>query len=286
MHLMFSERVVDERTRELEEDRFFKRDGAKKDRSWNERDKPMEVREKWVEMMNAAMERHGHEQRLDPRSWADQGRHDLAELVEPKLLAGSEAEARALHAHVDGLREQRAELPAAHLSHEKVVEHWEQQAERQIAEVREREEKELSRLDRLIAAAREFAHEVKDRTVAFAKDIKERAGSLFGNPPQEEQAKAASDKAQAQEQARPPTPEMQARLDELVAGFHQRMEAQLSVQARLADFGNRMDAKLQDQAQALARQQQEQASKQTQEQAKAKEPEVEQEHSRGFGIGR
>ena len=286
MHLMFSERAIDERTLELSEEQFFKRDGAKKDRSWNERDKPMEVREKWVEMMNAAMKRHGHEQRLDPRSWADQGRHDLAELVEPKLLAGSEAEARALHAHVDGLREQRAELPAAHLSADKVIDGWEQQAERQIAEVREREEKEVSRLDKLIAAAREFAHEVRDRTVAFAKDIKERAGSLFGNPPQEEQAKAASEKAQAQEQARPPTPEMQARLDELVAGFHQRMEAQLSVQARLADFGNRMDAKLQDQE--LARQQQEQALKQTQEQAKAKEPEVAQEHSRGrgFGIGR
>jgi len=66
-------------------------------------------------MMNSAVERHGREQRLDVRSWANQGRDDLAELVEPKLLAGSEAEARQLHAHVDGLREQRAELPAPHL---------------------------------------------------------------------------------------------------------------------------------------------------------------------------
>ena len=61
--------------------------------------------------------------------------------------------------------------------------------------MQERAARELSRLDKLIAAAREFAHEVaheiKDRTVAFAKDIKERAGSLFGNAPQEEQAKAA-----------------------------------------------------------------------------------------------
>ncbi len=80
MHLMFSERVVDANTQSLAEDRFFKRNGAKKDREWNARDKPMEVREKWVEMMNAAMERQGHEQRLDPRSWRDQGRHDLAEL--------------------------------------------------------------------------------------------------------------------------------------------------------------------------------------------------------------
>ena len=43
---------------------------------------------------------------------------------------------------------------------------------------------------------------------------------------------------------------MQARLDELLGGFHRRMEAQQSVEAKLADFGNRMDAKQQEQAQA------------------------------------
>ncbi len=178
MHLMFSERAIDERTRELSEEQFFKRNGAKKAPEWNAREKPMEVREKWVEMMNATMERHGHEQRLDHRSWADQGRPDLAELVEPKLLAGSEAEARALHAHVDGLREQRAELPAAHLSPEKVIDHWEQQAEQQIAQVREREAQELSRLDKLIAAAKELASAVKEKTVEVAQNVSERVEQL------------------------------------------------------------------------------------------------------------
>jgi hypothetical protein len=86
MHLMFSERVIDSNTQPLPEEQFFKRNGAKKDPEWNSRDKPMEVREKWVDMMNAAMERHGHEQRLDARSWANQGREDLAELVEPNCL--------------------------------------------------------------------------------------------------------------------------------------------------------------------------------------------------------
>ncbi len=178
MHLMFSERAIDERTRELSEEQFFKRNGAKKDPEWNAREKPMEVREKWVEMMNAAMERHGHEQRLDHRSWADQGRPDLAELVEPKLLAGSESEARQLHAYVDGLREQRAELPAPHLSHDKVIDHWEQQAEKQIAQVREREAQELSRLDRLIAAAKELASAVKEKTVEVAQNVSERVEQL------------------------------------------------------------------------------------------------------------
>jgi hypothetical protein len=62
---------------------------------------------------------------------------------------------------------------------------------------------------------------------------------------------------------------------------------QQSVEAKLADFGNRMETRLQqEQAQALARQQQEQALKQQQEQTKTKEPEIEREHSRGFGIAR
>jgi hypothetical protein len=285
MHLMFSERVVDSNTQSLPEDRFFKRNGAKKDPEWNAREKPMEVREKWVEMMNSAMERHGQEQRLDARSWANQGRDDLASLREEKTLQGDGPEALERHREIDQLRTERAELPPPHLGRAAAIEYLEQRAEQNIAQVQAREAQELSRLDKLIAAAREFAHEVKDRTVAFAKDIKERAGSLFGTSPQEEQAKAGPEKDQAQEQARPPTPEMQARLDELLGGFHRRMEAQQSVETRLSDFGNRMDAKQQEQAKALARQQQEQALKQSQEQTKAKEPEEKHEHSRGFGFG-
>ena len=112
--------------------------------------------------------------------------------------------------------------------------------------MQEREARELSRLDKLIAAAREFAHEVKDRTVAFAKDIKERAGSLFGNAPQEEQAKAAPEKDQAQEQARPAYPgDAGTAWTSCWGGFHRRMEAQQSVEAKLADFSNRMDTRLQ-----------------------------------------
>ena len=252
MHLMFSERVVDSNTQSLPEDRFFKRNGAKKDPEWNSRDKPMEVREKWVEMMNAAMERHGHiqhpDQRLDARSWADQGRHDLAELVEPKLRGVEDAKLRALHAQVDALREQRAELPEAHLAPAQAIEKIEEKAEQQIAEVREREAQELSRLDKLIAAAREFAHEVKDRTVAFARDAKEWAGSLFGREPKEELVQAAKE----QEEARPPTPEMQQRLDALVAGVDRKLSAHDTVEARLADFDRRMEEKLQAQDQALA----------------------------------
>lgn len=99
MHLMFSERVTDERTRTLAADQFFKRNGAKKDReAWHGRDVPKQIRERWCQMANAALEREGLSQRLDPRTWADQGRADLAALREPKGVRGREAEIAELRA--------------------------------------------------------------------------------------------------------------------------------------------------------------------------------------------
>ena len=44
-------------------------------------------------MMNGAMERAGIEQHMDAWSGAEQGREDLAALVEPKLLGGDGREA-------------------------------------------------------------------------------------------------------------------------------------------------------------------------------------------------
>jgi hypothetical protein len=184
MHLMFSERTVTQATREIPEERFFKRNGAKKDPEWNDRNKPEEVREKWVEMMNAAMERHGHihhpEQRLDARSWADQGRPDLSELREEKTLRGDGPEAMARHAEIDRLRHERSELPPPHLDRASAIQHLEQQAEQRIAVVQERTAQELSRLDKLIAAARELAIEVKERTVAAAQNVADRVEQLRG----------------------------------------------------------------------------------------------------------
>ncbi len=173
MHLMFSERAVTDDTRGFAEDRFFKRNGAKKDPEWNDRNKPEEVREKWVEMMNTAMELHGHihdpSQRLDARSWAEQGRGDLAALREQKTLQGDGPEAKERHAKIDQLRQQRVELPPPHLDRAGAIQHLEQQAEQRIAGVEERTAQELSRLDKLIAAVRELANEAKERTVAAAQ---------------------------------------------------------------------------------------------------------------------
>ena len=231
MHLMFSERVVDSNTQFMPEEQFFKRNGAKKDRSWNDQNKPLEVRKKWVEMMNGAMERHGQEQRLDTRSWENQGRHDLAELVEPKLLAGNEAEARQLHAQVDALREQRAEMPAPGLSAEAAAREINQTAERKIAEVQQREAQELFRLDKLIAAARELAVEVKERATEMVRNVAERVDSFLG-------------RGKEQEQARPPILSVEERLEQKLAGLDKKLAAQESLEDRLAGFEKRMETQV------------------------------------------
>ena len=181
MHLMFSERAVDDGTRDLAEDRFFKRNGAKKDPAWNDRNKPEEVREKWVEMMNGAMQRAGHEQRLDGRSWAEQGREDLAALVEPKLLGGNGIEAAELRAQVDELRRQREELPAPHLDQATAVQELEKRAEVEIARIEKQRDEQISILDKLIEKARELALEVKERATEIARNVAERVESGYGN---------------------------------------------------------------------------------------------------------
>ena len=162
MHLMFSERAVDAATRGLAEERFFKRNGAKKDPSWNDRNKPNEVRERWVALMNGAMEKAGIEQGLDARSWAEQGREDLAALREPKLLGGDEKEANELREKVEELRRQREELPPSHLSQAAAGEEIGKKAERYIVLIEKERDEQLSLLDRAIEKLRELATTAKE----------------------------------------------------------------------------------------------------------------------------
>jgi hypothetical protein len=174
MHLMFSERAVDERTRELAEDRFFKRNGAKKDPAWNDRNKPEEVREKWVEMMNRAMERAGQEQRLDPRSWADQGREDLAALREEKTLRGNGPEAIERHEKIAEQRQQRAELPAPHLDQAAAAAQIEREAEKAISKIERWRDEQLARLDQAIEKMKEVAEAARAFVQRGVEAVRER----------------------------------------------------------------------------------------------------------------
>ena len=82
IHLMFCERTIDARTLLLDEDRYFKRNGALKDRSWNDQEKVEAVRAAWETMANRALERAGFEARIDRRSLAAQG---ITRAAEPKM---------------------------------------------------------------------------------------------------------------------------------------------------------------------------------------------------------
>ena len=73
-----------------------------------------------------------------------------------KTLQGHGPEAMERHAEIDQLRREWAELPPPHLDRAAAIEHLEQQAEHKIAGVQERTAQELSRLDKLIAAARNW----------------------------------------------------------------------------------------------------------------------------------
>jgi hypothetical protein len=245
MHLMFSERAVDPSTRGLAEDRFFKRNGAKKDPAWNDRNKPEEVREKWVETMNRAMERAGQEQRLDARSYVERGRHDLDELKEPKLLGGEGHEAAELREHVQELRRQREELPAPHLDQAAAVQELEKRAEAEVARIEQRRDEQISILDKLIEKARELAQEVKERATEIVRNVADLVESFFGAG--ERGALADKMPAKEQEQARPPTPQtVQERIEEKLSGLDRRMAAQESIEDKLAN----LDKRLGDQAKA------------------------------------
>jgi hypothetical protein len=245
MHLMFSERAVDEQTRELAEDRFFKRNGAKKDPAWNDRNKPEEVREKWVETMNRAMERAGHEQRMDARSYVKRERYDLDELKEPKLLGGDGREAAELREQVEELRRQREGLPAPHLDQAAAVVDLETRAEAEVARIERQRDEQISILDKLIEKARELAQEVKERTTEFARHVAERVESFFGAGERGNLAEKVS--AKEQEQARPPTPESaQERIEEKLSALDRRLAAQQSIDDKLAN----LDKRLEEQAKA------------------------------------
>jgi DNA repair exonuclease SbcCD ATPase subunit len=155
-------------------------------------------------MMNRAMEKEKIDVRVDPRSWAEQGREDLAALVEPKMLGGDGAEAVESRKQIEELRQQRQELPAMHLDGASALQRLQQEAAVQIAQIQSRLEAELERLDRVLAKAIEMAVEVKDKVVAVARDV---VRDVFGAGRPDALVEGGADKVQKEARFR----EMEAR---------------------------------------------------------------------------
>jgi hypothetical protein len=233
MHLMFSERAIDERTRALPEDQFFKRNGAKKDReTWHGQEKPEQVREQWVQMMNRAMERAGQEQRLDARSWANQGREDLHELREEKTLQGNGPEAMERHAKIDQLRQQRAELPAPHLDQAAAAAQIEREAEKAVSAIERWRDEQLARLEQAIEKIKEVAETARVFVQRGIEAVRER---VHGSGSKEVQAQT-SPPSQAVAKAVPlqlnPSDELAQQLEQFrAAGRQGRTQRDLKIEA-------------------------------------------------------
>lgn len=159
MHLLFSERAVTEQTRYFDKEQFFKRNGARKDHSWNARAKPQEVRVLWVKILNEALQEAGSAVRVDARSWAEQGRYDLSLLREPKLLTGKGPATPELRAQVQRLRRRRAELPSVQLGQAAALQIIRDEEERAIREVRIRRDRQLAAVERHMKALKAAARD-------------------------------------------------------------------------------------------------------------------------------
>ena len=132
LHVMFCVRSVTEATRALPRERFFKRNGAKKDHSWNHRSRPFRLRTQWCNLLNEALADAGVAVRLSP------GKSDA--LVEPKILEpGGSLDDDALREVIE-IRNVRRETA-------KLVEEWERKANLQIAAIEAKLVEDLRELD-------------------------------------------------------------------------------------------------------------------------------------------
>lgn len=194
LHLMFSERVVDDQTRQMPVDRFFKRNGAKKDRKWNDQQTPKQIRVQWCEMMNRAMESAGIDQRVDPRSLADQGKIAESLLVEPKMLRnGSKEEKAARLDEILEIRETKAVLANMEIagvdsaSIDQADQASQQKLEAQVSDIEEWEAQELSAIDRMIEAIKQKGRDLVEFVARTLKPVAkkkkpepEQQAELFG----------------------------------------------------------------------------------------------------------
>ena len=176
LHLMWSERAIDDTTRTIPAERFFKRNGAKKDRKWNGQNVAEELRVTWCAMMNRALKNAGIDQRVDPRSLADQGKVAEAMLVEPKMLRrGTSQEKEARRQEIAEIREAKAVLanlevaaPALE-SVRKADQASQQKLEATFEQIKTWEAEELSALDLAIEALKDVAR-AADAKVKAAVD--------------------------------------------------------------------------------------------------------------------
>ncbi len=147
---------------------------------------------------------------------------------------------------------------------------------KQIAQVQAREAQELSRLDKLIAAARELAAEVKERAAAVAEGIGERLEQFRNRMSRIREGRDQKEQEQPERKVASPAQEQQAKRagPELVPGTE--------IEQKLQAFRERYAAHQKEREPVVPEQKVEPPQSQP-EQSQEKKPE--REISRGFGLG-
>ena len=137
MHIMFCERPVTAATIVLPPERFFKRNGAKKDKGWNSRTKPFSLRVRWCNLLNESLTRAGFAGQLSPGRKLDGS-------VEPKVVGlGGDVNSGAAR-QVRAIRKERQDTAS-------LIEEWEREADIKIAALDANLVAELLKLDELAA---------------------------------------------------------------------------------------------------------------------------------------
>nr|WP_246410465.1 MobA/MobL family protein [Granulicella aggregans] len=137
MHIMFCARPVTAATSVLPPERFFKRNGAKKDRGWNNRTKPYSLRVRWCNLLNGSLTRAGFAGQLSPGKKLDGS-------VEPKVVGLSGEVNSEAARQVRAIRKERRDIAS-------LVEECEREADMKIAALEANLIAELLKLDELAA---------------------------------------------------------------------------------------------------------------------------------------
>ena len=141
-------------TRDVDADGF-----GKKNRAWNDRDLLVHWREQWAAYANAALERHGFDDRIDHRSYAEQGIDKVPQVHlgphrHAMLKKGVELKTLQLQQDAQALKRPLTAEPTPLLNQLK-------QIENELMEIAH--EREVRALEAAIAAAQQHQRDLRER---------------------------------------------------------------------------------------------------------------------------
>lgn len=148
-------------TRDVDKNGF-----GKKNRTWNDRDILVHWREQWASYANAALERHGFDDRIDHRSYAEQGIDKVPQVHlgphrHAMLKKGMVLETIQLQQDAQALKRALKAEPTPLLNQLKQIENELTEIENELMEIAH--EREVRALEAAIAAAQQHQRDLRER---------------------------------------------------------------------------------------------------------------------------